>query len=145
MPESTTKWQVLCECPRAMRFLLRLRWIHPRADIHGLAAAATAEVPGQPDSPRRTHAAARAARSLVIRLPRLFRQPCLYSSLAALYFLRRGGLDARMHVGVRAGADDLESHAWVTVDGVAYFDDPVPQGYVDMLAYPRDDDATPAK
>ncbi len=43
---------------------------------------------------------------------------CLARALALRWWMRSKGLDAQMRIGVRAGEDGVESHAWVEWNGV---------------------------
>lgn len=47
---------------------------------------------------------------------------CLARALALRWWMRAGGLDARLQIGVAGGADSIESHAWVTLAGHAIDD-----------------------
>jgi len=123
--------------PAVLRLLLRLRRLHPHSDLNGLVEAATPSRPSLSDQPARAHAAAWLARALVRRLPRCFPQPCLYWTLAAYYFLRQAGQPAIMHFGLRRAEADLVSHAWLSLDGRPYFDDPEQHGFVETLRFPE--------
>ncbi len=77
-------------------------------------ASALAAVPvmrgASPENPAGCLAAARAAAG------RLAHPTCFYESLVAFGLLARRGYAVRLYIGARH-SQDLESHAWVTVDG----------------------------
>jgi hypothetical protein len=92
------------------------------------AACALADVPSW------TLAVSRAARYTP------FPVTCLTRSLLLAGVLRRGGVDARLRIGVRCHEAALEAHAWVELQGVplnesaettaqfSVFDQPLPLG-----------------
>jgi hypothetical protein len=47
----------------------------------------------------------------------LYRANCLHQSLALFSLLRRTGLPAQLKIGVLPGAEPLQAHAWVELDG----------------------------
>jgi hypothetical protein len=53
----------------------------------------------------------------------LYRPSCLRQSLVLWSLLRRRGIEATLHAGVRKGPQRVEAHAWVTCDGVVLSDD----------------------
>jgi len=60
---------------------------------------------------------------------------CLRRSVTLLRELRRMGLAATMHIGVRKDADAFEAHAWVQVGDVVVNDDPAETaGYVELAS-----------
>ena len=60
---------------------------------------------------------------------------CLRRSVTLLRELRRLGLDARLHIGVRKVADKIEAHAWVQAGDVVVNDDPgLTSGYVELAS-----------
>lgn len=123
--------------PAVLRLLLHLRRLHPRTDLQGLVAAATPKGSSLVARPDCAHAAAWLARALVHRLRRLFAQPCLYWALAGYHFLRQAGRPAVIHFGLRKRDEELISHAWLTIDGRPYFDDPEQQGFVETMCFPN--------
>ena len=124
--------------PAVLRVLLRLRWLHPRTDLPRLVAAATPQATPLAQRASRATAAAWLGRALVRRLPWLFPQTCLYWSLAGYYFLRQAGQPAVIHFGLRKQDEDLTSHAWLTLGGQPYFDDPERHGFVQTVSFPSD-------
>jgi hypothetical protein len=48
---------------------------------------------------------------------------CLSRSLALWYLLRRQGVRSEIQIGVRAGGQPLDAHAWVVYDGQVLNDD----------------------
>ena len=123
--------------PAVLRLLWRLRRLPPRLGPEDLVRAVTPRRPDWTGCPDLALAAAWLARALVRRLPRLFPQPCLYGSLAGYHFLTRGGSDARVHFGLRPAGEELEFHAWLSVEGRPCFDDAPAQGFQEMLCLPR--------
>ncbi len=122
--------------PPVLWLLLRLRRVHPRADLQGLVAAATPEDAPLAERMHRADAAAWLARALVHRLRWLFPQPCLYWTLAGYHFLRQAARPAVIHFGLRRKDEDLISHVWLTIDGQPYFDDPEQRGFVETVCFP---------
>lgn len=58
---------------------------------------------------------------------------CLRRSVTLARELRRRGLEATIHVGVRRGEHDIEAHAWVQTGTVVVNDDPaVPERYAEF-------------
>lgn len=45
-------------------------------------------------------------------------KPCLPQALALQWFLKRSGIEAEMHIGVKKEAGQFEAHAWIEQDGV---------------------------
>jgi hypothetical protein len=63
----------------------------------------------------------RSSNRLLATLPRpLWRNSCLYRSIAHCLALRWYGLPAIVVVGVRRGGKNVQAHAWVAVRGVPY-------------------------
>ena len=121
--------------PEVAALLRRLRRVHGGATPAELVAAATPppDVCNWPLD--RAEAATWLARALVRRLPGAFPQPCLYFCLAGYRFLRCGGRLPALHVGVRETEAGIVSHAWLTVDEAPVFDDPIGQGFTEMIVY----------
>jgi hypothetical protein len=68
---------------------------------------------------------------------------CLRRALVRYHFLRRAGVPLVLNFGARfvKGKPDREvtGHAWVTLNGAAYFEDSVNyQGFTVMLQYPQE-------
>ncbi len=81
-----------------------------------------------PDRSIRVAAAVDAALGLIPVAP-----TCLRRSVTLLRELRRLGLVATMHVGVKTVAGAVEAHAWVQAGDVLVNDDPeVVRGYVEL-------------
>lgn len=125
--------QALRLLPGVVALLLRLRWLHPRRDLADLVAAATPAQTGL--GADRAYAAARVARAVIRRLPWLFRQPCLYGSLAGYHYLRRAGVPAIIHIGVQSVAGEVDSHAWLTVAGAPLPGQRLPAGYQEVMTF----------
>jgi hypothetical protein len=71
------------------------------------------------------------------RLPSRGRLACLPRSLALYRLVRLRGIDARLHCGVRRGADGIVGHAWVTVDGDALLaTEDQPGEWTETFTYP---------
>lgn len=122
--------------PGALLLLARLRWLHPRRDLHGLVAAATPGPRLRRLNEDRARVALRLSRAVIRRLPRVFKQPCLYWSLAAYHYLCRAEVSPVLHVGVMAEGAELLSHAWVTVNGEWGAGQPNPTGYRQVISLP---------
>jgi hypothetical protein len=62
---------------------------------------------------------------------------CLRRSLLRYYFLRRAGLPLVIHFGARRLGDDIAGHAWLTLDGLPYYERPEHiQVHTHMWSYP---------
>jgi hypothetical protein len=62
---------------------------------------------------------------------------CLRRSLLRYYFLRRAGLPLVIHFGARRLGDDIAGHAWLTLDGLPYYEKPEHvQVHTLMWSYP---------
>jgi hypothetical protein len=57
----------------------------------------------------------------LLRNPR----PCLRRSLVLYRWCRKNGVDSRLFVGVGKDKDVLKGHAWISVYGQVYREDPV--------------------
>jgi len=69
---------------------------------------------------------------------------CLRRSLLRYYFLRQAGLPVRLVFGARlkssAEGGGLGGHAWLTLDGRPYYENPADyEGFVEMYVYPERD------
>jgi hypothetical protein len=53
----------------------------------------------------------------------LYRPSCLRQSLVLWSILRRQGIEAALHAGVRRGPERVEAHAWVACEGVILTED----------------------
>lgn len=63
---------------------------------------------------------------------------CLRRSLMRYYFLRRAGLPVVVHFGARRLGDGIGGHAWLTLDGRPYHEQPEHYlEYVVMFSYPQ--------
>lgn len=62
---------------------------------------------------------------------------CLHRALTLWWMLRRGGLDASLHLGTRKVGEAFEAHAWVEHGGLVVNDrDVVRNGYVPLAWRP---------
>jgi hypothetical protein len=70
------------------------------------------------------------------RLP--WRTKCIEKGLTAQRLLRRGGVDARLHYGVRHQPETgkLEAHVWVTVGGNPVIGGDEATGFAEVARYP---------
>ncbi len=76
------------------------------------------------DSGDRVESAQTAARLVRIAAEHgFYRATCLPQSLLLWSILKRRGIDAALHVGVRKADDRVQAHAWVTCDGATLNDD----------------------
>jgi len=67
--------------------------------------------------------------------PRIPRTHCLARALALRWWMRSAGLDAQMKIGIRKGANGLESHAWVELDDTPI--DETPENVATYKAIPH--------
>jgi hypothetical protein len=125
---------LLAALPAVLLLLGRLRLLHPRSDIHGLVSAGRPVQRLKHMRRDRADAAIRLTAAVVNRLPRLFPQACLYWSLTAYHFLSRAGETPVIHLGIKLGAGEMLSHAWVTVGDVKVAGQPQPQGFTEMTS-----------
>ena len=68
--------------------------------------------------------------------PRTPRTHCLARALALRWWMRSVGLDAQIKIGVRKGANGLESHAWVELDDTPI--DETPENVATYKTLPHD-------
>ncbi|PWB79131.1 MAG: hypothetical protein C3F08_07460 [Candidatus Methylomirabilota bacterium] len=81
----------------------------------------------------------RYSHTIITRLLRS-QHPCLLRSLVLYRYCRKHGVPAAIHYGVRSGADGLEGHSWVTLDGTPFGE--TEEGlrpYVAVYSYPTDE------
>jgi hypothetical protein len=120
-------------------FLLPLTWAGLRLfglpRLHGWATRPAAGAARMDPTPQAIGVLVAVAGN---RLP--FPSTCLTRSLLLLWLLRRRGLRAELRIGVRRVEAEIESHAWVELDGepvnetqevagrFAVFDAPLPSG-----------------
>lgn len=71
------------------------------------------------------------------RLP--IRNVCLHQGLAAQWMLRRRGVPAFLHYGVRKSEDQLTAHVWVTVRGKIIIGEAAASGHACVATFPRVD------
>lgn len=105
-------WRLLAEASVALvRASLAVRLLPFRK-----ALVSSSGPVGKADSRFELQRAAWAVRAAARRLP--IRAVCFQQGLALQAMLRRRGRDARLHYGVRSGADEgLTAHVWVTDEG----------------------------
>jgi hypothetical protein len=72
---------------------------------------------------------------LARRRPPLSNHRCMERSLLAYRYLSALGADPQLVVAMAAGADGLEGHAWVTVDGVPVDEAESVARYVPLVVY----------
>jgi hypothetical protein len=119
----------------AMRIALRLSSVRR---VHAVLAATSARrrsplAPGTIDGHRAAALVAMADRGVGLGTT------CLHRSLTLWWLLRRRGVDANLHMGIRQSAGRIEGHAWVEAAGLV-LDDPAsnPDEYVPFDAsWPR--------
>lgn len=70
------------------------------------------------------------------RMP--FRAVCLEQGIALQWMLRRRGVDAILHYGIRMPREEqgLLAHVWVSVDGEVILGGPQHQHYAEVARYP---------
>lgn len=67
-----------------------------------------------------------------------WRAKCLEQGLAAQAMLRRRGVEAVLHYGLRRGeADGLDAHVWVTAGGCDVVGGALATDYVEMARFPN--------
>lgn len=98
-----------------------------RAIRFGAVATAAGKARSAEDCVWAVEAAAR-------RLP--WRAMCIEKGLAVQRLLRRGGVDALLHYGVRRSGAKLEAHVWVTVDGRPVIGGSEAAGFAEVACYP---------
>lgn len=65
---------------------------------------------------------------------------CLRRSLLRYHFLRRAGLPLVVHFGARRLGETLGGHAWLTLDGLPYHEQPEHyRGYTLMWSFPDEE------
>ena len=72
--------------------------------------------------------------ALANRVP--FRAVCLQRGLALQWMLRRRGLDAILHYGIKIKPEGLEAHVWVSLDGEVVIGAPQHQSFKEVAQYP---------
>ncbi|MDH3282231.1 MAG: lasso peptide biosynthesis B2 protein [Gammaproteobacteria bacterium] len=77
----------------------------------------------------------RVARLPVFRLS-VFPRICLRQSLALYWILRKMGLSAEIHFGVRKEDKDMRAHCWVTVRGEPLLETAQLTGFRRLYSYP---------
>lgn len=65
-----------------------------------------------------------------------FRAVCLQRGLALQWMLRRRGLDAILHYGIRMSQDNLDAHVWVSLGGEVVIGAPQHQTYTEVAQFP---------
>ena len=60
---------------------------------------------------------------------------CLQTSLVGETMLRRRGLDATLHLGVRRRGSGLESHAWLEAGGVVVVGEAEREGFKELWVF----------
>jgi hypothetical protein len=80
--------------------------------------------------------AARIVDALANRVP--FRAVCLQRGIALQWILRRRGVDAILHYGVRlpGAGQDIGAHVWVSVDGQVLLGAPQHELHTEVARYP---------
>lgn len=84
--------------------------------------------PGQPPSPpaeaiEGTRRLRRYLNFLLLSVLRTSR-PCLRRTLVLFAYCRRAGLPVQIHIGVRPDRCSIQSHAWLTLNGNLFQEDP---------------------
>ena len=105
---------------RAIRDGVVVTWTLRRRGVRPLLSVESSTV-AELDAARAARVSAAVDTGLAM-LP--FAATCLRRSLVLLHELRRLGLTATLHVGVRVVAARTEAHAWVQVGGSVVNDDP---------------------
>ena len=93
----------------------RVRSLERRCDFDEMVERLRRSSTGR-SRPALSAAAARVAGRLLPLLPPAGMGPCLKRSLILLHLWSGWGLQPRLHMGMRAGQDGPEGHAWLTVD-----------------------------
>ncbi len=65
------------------------------------------------------------------------KNPCLLRSLILFRYLRRRGLEAHIHFGIKRNVSPLEGHSWLSLNGKYFLEEEDPQStYTDVYTYP---------
>jgi hypothetical protein len=68
---------------------------------------------------------------------------CLQKGIALQWMLRRRSIDARLHYGIaKEGAETLQAHVWVAVDGELVMGGEIANGFCSVATFPRSEVAT---
>jgi hypothetical protein len=91
---------------------------------------------GAPSRPKDVDSCIWAVTVAARRLP--WRSVCIHQGLAAQRMLRRRGIDARLHYGVRheSSSGKLEAHVWVTAGGLSIIGGEEADGFAEVASYP---------
>jgi len=93
--------------------------------------------PARAADPSVVKKAARYADRILGRLPAFFGSKCLPRSLVLYYYAVRCGLPVKFHCGVRRADTQLEGHAWLTLHGAPFLENPAPDPtYVATFSFP---------
>jgi hypothetical protein len=83
---------------------------------------------------RDTGSVRRAVHRASRRLP--WRTVCIQQGLAAHWMLRRRGMPAKLHYGIRNGVERLSAHVWVTVEGAAVVGEEHEDPHAPVVCFP---------
>ncbi|MGZ9098410.1 MAG: lasso peptide biosynthesis B2 protein [Brevundimonas sp.] len=107
--------------------------LRPFRDVARAASRTPAGPHGDSASARRL--VAWAVTAAARRAP--WRAKCLEQGLAAQAMLRRRGVEAVLHYGLKRGEiGDLDAHVWVTAGGCDVVGGALATGYVEMARFP---------
>ena len=145
MIEHPGRGKLCLHLPAVLALLLKLRLLRRRATLDQLVQTCTPP-PGRRTLPaERAEAAAWAARTITLRLPWLFPQPCLYAALAGYHWLRAAGREIELRCGVRQAGGTFQAHVWLTEAGRPCFGSADCAGFVETLCLPRRTPTGPAQ
>ncbi len=120
--------------------LVALRLAQPGA-MKNLLALVNKLTPSSSDPRRLKYTAAAEIAAITDLLATRIRPslPCLPRALLRYRALRKLGEPAVLRVGIMLDNGVSSGHAWVTVDGIPFFEDPTHLArYTVLLSYPRD-------
>ena len=118
----------------AIALLYRARWLLRTRALDDAVRTMMPELAPQPAS-ERIRQDVEQATALVLTRFRPTRTTCMVRALVRCAMLRTRGIPATWVMGIRPGADDLEGHAWIELDGVPIMEDEPPR-FTPTFRYP---------
>lgn len=88
-----------------------------------------------PDAESQIDALMCAVNMIADRVP--FRAACYQKGLAAQYMLRRRGIDATLHYGVRPTEAELLAHVWISVEAKVVMGGSTMEGFAEVARFPQ--------
>lgn len=115
--------------------LYRARWLLRTRPLDECVARMTPELATERVDERVVRDVERVTRQMLQHM-RPLRTTCMVRALVRCAMLRVRGIPATWVMGVRPGADDLEGHAWIEVEGVPIMEDEPPR-FTPTFRHPR--------